>query len=922
LTINDVNDVLVNDTNAYLTASPGDFPNPPNVDTHSITVTLGIGGTGANNYDLQTASLSVDATITTAAFVGTNTPYVQGIQTGGVRTPSIDLSLLHPTPNFGSLGTVSYSMAAYSPGVVGDAAVLNPTVNPTHLNITSKNLASGFSTTEDITVSLLTQNFGSISVTVRLTPNDKTSVNIGGLSALNQQFLSGTPRLGYSGTATFTLTSGGTSVTPVNQTLTASYTERSGSTTPSYGPTDVAPTNAGEYTVSLTLANDDTYTGTISFNFEITKIDQAALTFNPTTPVLYATGLSIPLSASGGTAGAYSYSVESGPGTIAPSGTDLTVSGVGSIVVRAIRAGDNNYNPVTLDRTIVVNRGNPIVNVPTGLTAYYGQMLSAIVLPDSTTGTIGSFEWATATPGTTPVGNVGSPTHQVRFTPNDTANFVTPAGTYTVSIAVTGAEIPAATINAVVPVTGNAPSNTATIVSGANFSVNSVVWVGTPTFFAPATTYTVDVVLRANTNYAFASGSGFTATGNAAATSTTVTDNTGDTVTIRIAFPATAAATVPSEPVIVSATPNSGQVTLSWSPPLSNGGTVILGYQVSLDDTTWEAADSNTGHVFDGLDNGTSYTFYVRAQNAQGFGPSANRAATPNAPAPPPPPPEHTAPGGEDGSVKVPYKPSDDGSNVTLVIDKPVLDELINSATNNTVRINLDTADTQDVTEATIPTAAIAGIVAANPELGFQLDLPQGTIILDATATEALASQSGGVTISLSLFEQMPADLSDQQNNANTLQTGDMIFSITASSNGVPIENFNFGWLTIIIPYDGPLPATVYYMNAAGVLEAMPTEYDAAIGSIIFRTQHLSTYIIRHTPGGGGAGGAGSGSGTAVGSSRSPQTGDYSNTSLWQLVLLASVLSIVSAFIVRNYIIKKKKWESMVAEYKDFKDGY
>jgi len=91
-----------------------------------------------------------------------------------------------------------------------------------------------------------------------------------------------------------------------------------------------------------------------------------------------------------------------------------------------------------------------------------------------------------------------------------------------------------------------------------------------------------------------------------------------------------AAPTAPSVPQGFTATVGNTEVTLSWTAPASNGGSAITGYEVSSDNgETWVAADSDIGHTFTGLTNGTEYTFRVRAVNSVGNGAEASETATP-----------------------------------------------------------------------------------------------------------------------------------------------------------------------------------------------------------------------------------------------------------------------------------------------------
>jgi len=81
--------------------------------------------------------------------------------------------------------------------------------------------------------------------------------------------------------------------------------------------------------------------------------------------------------------------------------------------------------------------------------------------------------------------------------------------------------------------------------------------------------------------------------------------------------------TQPSAPGIPGnfvAVPGNEIVNLSWNPPTSTGGSPIVGYQVSNNGgVSWRFVPApNTTYPFDGLINGTRYTFWVRAVNQAG----------------------------------------------------------------------------------------------------------------------------------------------------------------------------------------------------------------------------------------------------------------------------------------------------------------
>jgi formylglycine-generating enzyme required for sulfatase activity len=70
---------------------------------------------------------------------------------------------------------------------------------------------------------------------------------------------------------------------------------------------------------------------------------------------------------------------------------------------------------------------NPTVNWPQGLTAVYGQTLSAISLASFTNsgGTAGAFSWTTPSGSVGSFGSYGAQSHNMTFTPSDTANYNT-----------------------------------------------------------------------------------------------------------------------------------------------------------------------------------------------------------------------------------------------------------------------------------------------------------------------------------------------------------------------------------------------------------------------------------------------------------------------------------------------------------------
>jgi bacillolysin len=116
--------------------------------------------------------------------------------------------------------------------------------------------------------------------------------------------------------------------------------------------------------------------------------------------------------------------------------------------------------------------------------------------------------------------------------------------------------------------------------------------------------------------------------------------------------------TPPGPPTAVTAIAGNAQASVSFTPPINNGGSPITGYTVTSNpaggvDTN--AGSTSTTHVVTGLTNGTGYTFTVVATNAIGSStPSvASNTVTPSAA--PPGPFSHINP--SDGATAVSASP-------------------------------------------------------------------------------------------------------------------------------------------------------------------------------------------------------------------------------------------------------------------------
>ncbi|MBU4198609.1 MAG: choice-of-anchor D domain-containing protein [Verrucomicrobia bacterium] len=109
--------------------------------------------------------------------------------------------------------------------------------------------------------------------------------------------------------------------------------------------TNVAFSGSGSVSIVASRAEDTNWNAApdVTNTFTVTKADQAALTFSPTSPQAYNTTNVLSIGGGSGT-GTLSYAVENGPGEIVGLTNLVITSGAGTVTVTATKSADGMYN--------------------------------------------------------------------------------------------------------------------------------------------------------------------------------------------------------------------------------------------------------------------------------------------------------------------------------------------------------------------------------------------------------------------------------------------------------------------------------------------------------------------------------------------------------------------------------------------------
>ena len=227
---------------------------PTGTNAGSYTVWYKVEGT--TNYE-GTALASVDVTIAQATAPAPQTGTLN-VQNGQNRDYTYNLSRLLPVlasgQSFG--GEVTYTLKSVNITEAGYYDIDTAAISGTTLTLPVKAVTSSDEgQIGTITVTISSKNFADVDATINVNRVNKQPVSIEGVTAQNGTY-NGESHRGYTGTPTASPYSGGFKV---------SYAKADGTALSG------APTNAGDYTVTITLNENNDYTGSRTLSFTISK---------------------------------------------------------------------------------------------------------------------------------------------------------------------------------------------------------------------------------------------------------------------------------------------------------------------------------------------------------------------------------------------------------------------------------------------------------------------------------------------------------------------------------------------------------------------------------------------------------------------------------------------------------------------------
>ena len=212
------------------------------------------------------------------------------------------------------------------------------------------------------------------------------------------------------------------------------------------------------------------------------------------------------------------------------------------------------------------------------------------------------------------------------------------------------------------------------------------------------------------------------------------------------------------------------------------------------------------------------------------------KPSKPTTPTQPTTPPQTTTP---DGSADITV------SGSTVKVENVDVDKLVtDNGDKKTAEIDLS-GTKSGITDVTLPTDAVKEVAASEAE-SLTVKLPDVTVSFDDKALAAVAEQSSGADLSLSVNVGAAnnSNLTDAQKNAITGARELSVIEVSLSSNGEKISNFNGGSVTIDVPFEWSMKGLLraYYIDENGNKSAIDVTYKNGVATLVLN--HFSTYVV------------------------------------------------------------------------------
>lgn len=180
------------------------------------------------------------------------------------------------------------------------------------------------------------------------------------------------------------------------------------------------------------------------------------------------------------------------------------------------------------------------------------------------------------------------------------------------------------------------------------------------------------------------------------------------------------------------------------------------------------------------------------------------------------------------------------GRAATVSVDSNQIDQVI---ADGAKIVTVDLSGLEGVDSVTLPVEIVLKTSAAK-RTGLTVNLPDGAIALDQKALKTIASGEN-VTISI-----QQAELTDAQRKAvGSLAQVAAVVDVDLYVGAKQQSRFGGGVLTISIPYtpkkgEDTSNLAVWFIRDDGTIEKKSGSYDAESGCFVFKTKHLSRYLL------------------------------------------------------------------------------